>query len=173
MIIIVNSTMGSALPSNAIPWIVAEWGIKSEYEEVLPISMFLIGYIFGEQNTTISVSLRLTDTLHDRATHVGPPQRTIRPPKSHARLLHGVYPRHPRLRSRSDMGWFLSPASPVRHVRQRADRDGHGNLCGYLRELSDTGTGYVSLYGSEYLLDALFNLLPTSLQSSGDLAVDE
>ncbi|TDZ39656.1 Citrinin biosynthesis cluster MFS transporter mrr1 [Colletotrichum spinosum] len=39
--------MGSALPSNAIPFITAEWGITNEQQQVLPISVYLIGYVFG------------------------------------------------------------------------------------------------------------------------------
>ncbi|KAK0634823.1 major facilitator superfamily domain-containing protein [Bombardia bombarda] len=47
MMLIINSTMGSALPSNAIPFIAAEWGITSQQQEVLPISVYLIGYVMG------------------------------------------------------------------------------------------------------------------------------
>jgi len=43
MLLIVNSTMGSSLPSNAIPYIAAEWQIESEQQKVLPISVYLIG----------------------------------------------------------------------------------------------------------------------------------
>ncbi|OBR06774.1 Major facilitator superfamily transporter [Colletotrichum higginsianum IMI 349063] len=47
MMQVINSTMGSALPSNAIPFITAEWGVTNEQQKVLPISVFLIGYVFG------------------------------------------------------------------------------------------------------------------------------
>ncbi|KAI0130289.1 major facilitator superfamily domain-containing protein [Xylariales sp. AK1849] len=47
MILIVNSTMGSSLPSMAIPYITQEWGITSQDQMVLPISTYLIGYVFG------------------------------------------------------------------------------------------------------------------------------
>ncbi|KAK4453026.1 polyamine transporter 3 [Podospora aff. communis PSN243] len=47
MMLIVNSTMGSALPSNALPFITAEWNIKSKQQMVLPISVYLIGYVMG------------------------------------------------------------------------------------------------------------------------------
>ncbi|KAK3683998.1 fluconazole resistance protein [Podospora appendiculata] len=47
MMLIINSTMGSALPSNAIPLITAEWGITSPQQKVLPISVYLIGYVMG------------------------------------------------------------------------------------------------------------------------------
>lgn len=43
VMLILNSSMGSALPSNAIPFIVEAWKIESEQETVLPISIYLIG----------------------------------------------------------------------------------------------------------------------------------
>ena len=43
MMLIVNSTMGSALPSNALPFITDEWDIVSDQQKVLPISVYLIG----------------------------------------------------------------------------------------------------------------------------------
>jgi MFS family permease len=39
--------MGSALPSMAIPKIVDDFGVTSEEQRVLPISVYLIGYVFG------------------------------------------------------------------------------------------------------------------------------
>lgn len=47
MILVVNSTMGSSLPSMAIPFIMAEWGITEQEKKVLPISTYLIGYVLG------------------------------------------------------------------------------------------------------------------------------
>ncbi|KAI1135400.1 major facilitator superfamily transporter [Hypoxylon sp. FL0543] len=47
MITVVNSTMGSALPSMAIPYMMKEWGVTSEIQSVLPISTYLMGYVFG------------------------------------------------------------------------------------------------------------------------------
>ncbi|KAK4205723.1 putative polyamine transporter [Triangularia verruculosa] len=47
MMLIVNSTMGSALPANALPFISDEWGITDESQQVLPISVYLIGYVMG------------------------------------------------------------------------------------------------------------------------------
>ncbi|TVY56401.1 Citrinin biosynthesis cluster MFS transporter mrr1 [Lachnellula cervina] len=47
MMVVVNSTMGSSLPSNAIPFISADFHITSSYSQVLPISMYLIGYVLG------------------------------------------------------------------------------------------------------------------------------
>ncbi|KAI0503141.1 major facilitator superfamily transporter [Xylaria bambusicola] len=44
---VINSTMGSSLPSMAIPYMTQEWGITSDTQKVLPISTFLIGYVFG------------------------------------------------------------------------------------------------------------------------------
>ncbi|KAK5997266.1 Polyamine transporter 3 [Cladobotryum mycophilum] len=46
-ILVLNSTMGSALPSMAIPDITAKWGITSQEQHVLPISVYLIGYVAG------------------------------------------------------------------------------------------------------------------------------
>jgi len=47
MACIINSTMGSSLPSLAIPNIAQEFGVTSQTQLVLPISAFLIGYVFG------------------------------------------------------------------------------------------------------------------------------
>jgi MFS family permease len=47
MLTIINSTMGSALPSMAIPYITAEFHQTSAPQSVLPISVYLIGYVFG------------------------------------------------------------------------------------------------------------------------------
>lgn len=47
MLQVINSTMGSSLPSNAMPFIASEWGITSQAQQVLPISVYLIGYVFG------------------------------------------------------------------------------------------------------------------------------
>ncbi|KAL8830122.1 MAG: hypothetical protein Q9170_005882 [Blastenia crenularia] len=43
----VNSTLGSSLPSGAIEYISEYWNITSQAQLVLPISLFLIGYVFG------------------------------------------------------------------------------------------------------------------------------
>ena len=40
---IMNSTLGSALPSNAVPYIMEEFRIDSETQKYLPISVYLIG----------------------------------------------------------------------------------------------------------------------------------
>ncbi|KAI0837456.1 major facilitator superfamily transporter [Hypoxylon sp. FL0890] len=47
MMTVVNSTMGSALPSMAIPYMMKEWGVTSKIQSVLPISTYLMGYVFG------------------------------------------------------------------------------------------------------------------------------
>ncbi|KAI1809951.1 major facilitator superfamily transporter [Poronia punctata] len=47
MMIVTNSTIGSALPSMAVPFIAREFGKTSDSELVLPISTYLIGYVFG------------------------------------------------------------------------------------------------------------------------------
>jgi MFS family permease len=45
--LVLNSTMSSALPSMAVPNITEEFGVTSVEQKVLPISVFLIGYVFG------------------------------------------------------------------------------------------------------------------------------
>lgn len=35
--------MGSALPSNAIPYFTREWGVTSQMQRTLPIAIFLVG----------------------------------------------------------------------------------------------------------------------------------
>ncbi|KAI3327667.1 major facilitator superfamily transporter [Xylariaceae sp. AK1471] len=47
MMIVINSTLGSTLPSMAIPYIAREWGVTSDTQLFLPISTYLIGYVFG------------------------------------------------------------------------------------------------------------------------------
>jgi MFS family permease len=47
VIIILNSTMSSSLPSMAVPNITKEFGVTSTEQNVLSISVFLIGYGFG------------------------------------------------------------------------------------------------------------------------------
>lgn len=42
-----NSTLGSSLPSGAIPYIAREFNIRSAEQLTLPISLFLLGYVFG------------------------------------------------------------------------------------------------------------------------------
>jgi MFS family permease len=39
--------MNSSLPSNAIPFISKDFNITSSYEQILPISMYLLGYVLG------------------------------------------------------------------------------------------------------------------------------
>ncbi|KAI9889972.1 MAG: hypothetical protein M1814_004590 [Vezdaea aestivalis] len=43
----VNCTLGSSLPSGAIPFIAKDFGVPDGPQLVLPISMFLIGYVVG------------------------------------------------------------------------------------------------------------------------------
>ncbi|KAL2759835.1 hypothetical protein ACRALDRAFT_1079201 [Sodiomyces alcalophilus JCM 7366] len=47
MMLIINSTMSSSLPSNAIPFISDQYDITSPQQQILPISIFMIGYVFG------------------------------------------------------------------------------------------------------------------------------
>lgn len=57
MMLIVNSTMGSALPSNALPFIAAEWQVKSEQQIVLPISVYLVGESEAPGPTHMSIAI--------------------------------------------------------------------------------------------------------------------
>ncbi|KAK2598106.1 hypothetical protein QQS21_005737 [Conoideocrella luteorostrata] len=45
--LVTNSTMGSTLPCMAMPQITNELGHQSQEQIVLPISVFLLGYVFG------------------------------------------------------------------------------------------------------------------------------
>ncbi|KAE8441193.1 hypothetical protein EG329_005793 [Mollisiaceae sp. DMI_Dod_QoI] len=47
IVLVVNSTMGSSLPSNALPLIKLYFGITSTYTGILLISMYLVGYVLG------------------------------------------------------------------------------------------------------------------------------
>ncbi|KAE8343868.1 hypothetical protein BDV24DRAFT_172508 [Aspergillus arachidicola] len=47
LVIVLNSTLGSALPSGAINFIAADFNITNEQQLVLPITTYLIGYILG------------------------------------------------------------------------------------------------------------------------------
>lgn len=47
VMLVVNSTMGSALPSMAIPDIIDYFNVTSQEQRVLPISVYLIGYVLG------------------------------------------------------------------------------------------------------------------------------
>ncbi|EGD97397.1 membrane transporter [Trichophyton tonsurans CBS 112818] len=44
---VLNSTLGSSLPSGAISYIAREFNIRSAEQLTLPISLFLLGYVFG------------------------------------------------------------------------------------------------------------------------------
>ena len=46
-ITVLNSTFGSSLPSNAIPYILTEFNVTSKTQASLPISVYLIGYVLG------------------------------------------------------------------------------------------------------------------------------
>ena len=43
VITILNATLGSSLPSNVVSKLSEEWGIESTYQEILPISVYIIG----------------------------------------------------------------------------------------------------------------------------------
>ncbi|KAI1112744.1 major facilitator superfamily transporter [Nemania sp. NC0429] len=47
MLTVINTSMGSSLPSMAVPFITREYGVTSDLQMVLPISVYLIGYVFG------------------------------------------------------------------------------------------------------------------------------
>ena len=47
MLAVVNSTLGSSLPSNAINYIAPDFHVTNEQQLVLPISLFLVGYVLG------------------------------------------------------------------------------------------------------------------------------
>ncbi|KAE8554105.1 hypothetical protein EYB25_002643 [Talaromyces marneffei] len=47
MMQVLNSTIGSSLPSGASKYIVADFNITDETKLVLPISLFLVGYVLG------------------------------------------------------------------------------------------------------------------------------
>jgi len=47
IVTVINSTLGSALPSGAIPYLALYFNITNEQELVLPISMYLVGYVLG------------------------------------------------------------------------------------------------------------------------------
>ncbi|KAL8688743.1 MAG: hypothetical protein Q9218_005419 [Villophora microphyllina] len=44
---VVNSTLGSSLSSGATEYLAVYWNITSQAQLVLPISLFLVGYVFG------------------------------------------------------------------------------------------------------------------------------
>jgi MFS family permease len=44
---VLNSTLGSSLPSGAISYIAKDFNIVSKEQLALPISLFLLGYVFG------------------------------------------------------------------------------------------------------------------------------
>lgn len=46
-IAVANSTLGSALPSGAVSFIAADFGVDDEQLLTLPITCYLIGYILG------------------------------------------------------------------------------------------------------------------------------
>ncbi|KZZ94018.1 MFS drug transporter [Ascosphaera apis ARSEF 7405] len=47
MLAVLNSTFGSSIPSGAVPSIAKHYGVTSTIQQVLPISLFLLGYVFG------------------------------------------------------------------------------------------------------------------------------
>ncbi|MCJ1361943.1 hypothetical protein MMC16_001044 [Acarospora aff. strigata] len=47
IITVINSTLGSALPSGAIPYLADYFDVTQQEQLVLPISIYLVGYVFG------------------------------------------------------------------------------------------------------------------------------
>lgn len=47
IVAVMNSTLGSSLPSNAIDYIAPYFQVTNEQQLVLPISLFLVGYVLG------------------------------------------------------------------------------------------------------------------------------
>ena len=47
IISVINSTLGSSLPSGAITHIATYFNVKSQQQLVLPISLYLVGYVLG------------------------------------------------------------------------------------------------------------------------------
>jgi multidrug resistance protein len=47
VLLMINSTMGSSLPSMAIPFLASDYGVSSQVQKVLPISVFMIGFVLG------------------------------------------------------------------------------------------------------------------------------
>ncbi|KAK8039869.1 major facilitator superfamily transporter [Apiospora rasikravindrae] len=47
MVLIINSTLGSSLPSMAIPYMAKEWGVTAQEQMPLPIATFLMGFVLG------------------------------------------------------------------------------------------------------------------------------
>lgn len=47
IIAVINSTLGSSLPSGAINYIATDFHVINELQLVLPISLFLVGYVLG------------------------------------------------------------------------------------------------------------------------------
>ncbi|KAL2704071.1 hypothetical protein AAEP93_005142 [Penicillium crustosum] len=46
MLVVLNSSMGSSLTGNAIQSITKEFGVESQLQKALPMSIFLVGYVF-------------------------------------------------------------------------------------------------------------------------------
>lgn len=47
IISVLNSTLGSSLPSGAISFIATDFNVTNDQQLVLPISLFLVGYVLG------------------------------------------------------------------------------------------------------------------------------
>ncbi|KAI5294942.1 hypothetical protein KEM55_006394, partial [Ascosphaera atra] len=47
MLAVFNTTFGSSLPSGAVPSIAKQYGVNSTIQQVLPVSLFMLGYVVG------------------------------------------------------------------------------------------------------------------------------
>ena len=47
IVAVINSTLGSSLPSGAIGFIGSDFHVTNDLQLVLPISLFLVGYVLG------------------------------------------------------------------------------------------------------------------------------
>lgn len=65
VICILNSTLGSSLPSNVVPKLSEEWNVESTYQKILPISVYIIGKCCTSQR-----HLSLMLMLHTHAGYV-------------------------------------------------------------------------------------------------------
>lgn len=71
MTTVINSTIASSLPSNAIPYIAKEWGVTSSTEKVLPISTFLIGVFLTFPISPLCLMLTLLQATYSVWTSPG------------------------------------------------------------------------------------------------------
>lgn len=178
-----NSTMGSALPSNAIPVMVQDWGIRSRAQEVLPISTFLVGkllirsllklenlftnnstgYVFGELSTSPSPNRSLTRLLSPRAHLVGPFERALWPTTTIIGHLLNVLALDNGLCAVAELGGLPDLQTSGRCFRQRTSIDCRRRLGRHIRRPPDERPGHGGFHGCMYTRTPAF-LDPFTLQ---------